>query len=151
MRGAIFSMPRPVRRVLAVMLALAVFTAFALAIFEEPLVENFGTIQWDAISVHFFNLYFSSDAWHGGALPLWTPYLFGGFPQIADLQVAVFYPINLAIGLFTTFTPDLVLYQVVTHYVLAALFAFLFAYHLSRNLLFSLGGGLAYAFGGFMV
>ncbi|MDP3794515.1 MAG: hypothetical protein Q8R13_01130, partial [bacterium] len=47
--------------------------------------------------------------------------------------------------------PDLVLYQVVTHYVLAALFAFLFAYHLSRNLLFSLGGGLAYAFGGFMV
>lgn len=122
-----------------------------ISIFKEPLVDNFGSIQWDAASVHFFNLFFSSETWHSGIFPLWSPYIFAGFPQIADLQVAFFYPINLFISSFAVFTPEIVMYQIIFHYFLACFFAFLFARYLSNNFFFSLAAGLVYAFGGFMV
>lgn len=138
------------RNFLKIIGALIFYTVFTLAVFWDPIVNGFGSIQWDAIGVHFFNLFFSSDAWHSGTLPLWTPYIFNGFPQIADLQVAVFYPINLIIGLFSVFSADLMLYQAIFHYFLAGFFAFLLSRHLSENFLISLGIGAAYAFGGFM-
>lgn len=130
--------------------ALLFYACSIILVFWTPLTKGFGAIQWDAVNVHFFNLQFSSDAWHAGSFPLWTPYIFSGFPQIADLQVAIFYPINLAIAYFTIFTPQILMYQTILHYFLAGFFAFLFAWYLSKRFLFSLAGGLVYAFGGFM-
>lgn len=140
-----------VKKISQTIFAIFFYAAFTLAIFWNPIVNKFGAIQWDAISVHFFNLLFSSQAWHSGTIPLWTPYIFNGFPQIADLQVALFYPINLIISFFGVFTPELMQYQLIFHYFLAGFFAFLFTRHLSKNFIFSLGGGLIYAFSGFMV
>lgn len=123
----------------------------SLTVFREPLFDKFGSIQWDAVNVHFSNLFFSSELWNKGVLPLWTPYIFAGFPQIADLQVAFFYPINLFISSISVFTPELIMDQIALHYFLAGFFSFLLARHLSKNFWFSLGAGLVYAFGGFMV
>lgn len=126
------------------------FAGCVLRIFWAPLADRLGSIQWDAVNVHFFNLQFSSNAWHSGIFPLWTPYIFGGFPQIADLQVAFFYPINLAISYFAVFTPEIMLYQAILHYFLAGFFAFLLVLYLSKRFLFSLSAGVVYSFGGFM-
>lgn len=129
----------------------AIFYVFAtLFLFWQPLINKFGSIQWDAVTVHFFNLFFSSETWHAGIFPSWTPYIFAGFPQIADLQVAFFYPINFLISIFAIFTPKLMMYEITLHYFLAGFFTFLLAKHLSKNFWFSVAAGIVYAFGGFM-
>ena len=133
-----------------IIVAVIFYILSALSVFWEPLINNFGSIQWDAVNVHFFNLFFSSEAWNKGIFPLWTPYIFAGFPQIADLQVAFFYPINFLISAFAVFTPELVMRQIILHYVLACFFAYLLAKYLSKNFWFSIAAGLVYSFGGFM-
>lgn len=133
------------------LLAAIIFYIFAaLSVFWEPLINKFGSIQWDAVNVHFFNLFFSSETWNKGFFPLWTPYIFAGFPQIADLQVAFFYPLNLLVSAGSIFTPELIMHQIILHYFFAGFFTFLLAGYLSKNFWFSLAAGIVYSFGGFM-
>src|SRR3989304_9006115 len=82
----------------------AIFFTLAIFLFRPALFDDAGTLQWDAREVHLTNLIFSSSSWRDGFSPLWTPYIFSGFPQIADLQVAIFYPVNLLVGLFAGFS-----------------------------------------------
>jgi hypothetical protein len=53
-----------------------------------------GTVQWDGVDVHYASQRFFSDALRSGRLPFWTPYIFGGFPFLADVQVGAWYPLN---------------------------------------------------------
>jgi hypothetical protein len=46
---------------------------------------------------------FSASILKSGALPAWNPYIYGGYPQIADVQTGFFYPPNLI--LFLLFKP----------------------------------------------
>ncbi len=140
-----------IKKISQIIFALFFYAIFTLAIFWDPIINKFGSIQWDAIGVHFFNLLFSSQTWQAGTFPLWTPYIFNGFPQVADLQVAIFYPINLLISFFTTFTAPIMQYQLIAHYFLAGFFGFLLAKHISKNFFFSLAAGAVYAFSGFLV
>lgn len=140
-----------IKKISQIIFALFFYSVSTLAIFWDPIINKFGSIQWDAIGVHFFNLLFSSQTWQAGTFPLWTPYIFNGFPQVADLQVAIFYPINLLISFFTTFTAPIMQYQLIVHYFLAGFFGFLLAKHISKNFFFSLAAGAVYAFSGFMV
>ena len=151
------------------------FLLLAVTPFYVPLFGGFGALQWDAREVHLTNLIFSSQAWHEGFSPLWTPYIFNGFPQVADLQVAVFYPVNLLIGLFGVFSQKLLLWQIVFHYALAGFGMCLLVRELTKSTLArlnfrtfgndvgaelqyeNLGGlagvfsGIAYMFSGFML
>ena len=129
----------------------AIFFALALFLFWPPLFDNAGALQWDAREVHLTNLIFSSSSWHDGFLPLWAPYIFNGFPQIADLQVAIFYPINLAVGLFSVFSQKIIFWQLAFHYALAGFGMFLLARYLNQNTLIGIFAGIAYMFSGFMI
>jgi hypothetical protein len=53
-----------------------------------------GTVQYDGVDVHYSSQRYFSDAIRGGHLPFWTPYLFAGFPFLADVQVGAWYPLN---------------------------------------------------------
>ena len=142
---------RGMRRVL---IGLAPFIAYAmllLGIFWAPLAHHLGSIQWDSVGVHFFNIAFSSTLLHQGILPLWTSHIFGGFPQIADMQVALWYPPILLIATLAKFTATKLLAEIALHYFLAASFMFLLARKLKAPTLAAWGLGLAYALGGFMV
>ncbi len=130
--------------------AIVFYIIATLIVFWQPLINKFGSIQWDAVNVHFFNLFFSSETWNKGIFPLWSPYIFAGFPQIADLQVAFFYPVNFFISALAIFTPELIMYQIILHYFLAGIFTFLLARYLSKNFWFSIAAGIIYSFGGFM-
>jgi len=63
------------------------------AVFYTPQLVS-GTVQFDGVDVHYSSQRYFSDAIHAGRLPFWTPYLFAGFPFLADLQVAAWYPLN---------------------------------------------------------
>ena len=45
-----------------------------------------GTSQWDGIEVHYASQQYFAAAIRSGVLPFWTPYIFSGFPLLADLQ-----------------------------------------------------------------
>lgn len=115
-----------------------------------PVLKGQGTLQWDAKEVHLFNLMVSSKIWREGAMPLWNPFIFNGYPQFADPQAAIYYPPNLLIGLFKIFTPRLMMYQIIFHYLLAGIFTFFFVRYLTKNAAAGTFCAIAYMFCGFL-
>src|SRR5439155_9664046 len=71
--------------------------ALALAVlifYWIPLTDPKTSIQWDAVDVHYSPQKYFADHAREGVLPFWTPYIFSGFPFLADLQVGAWYPLN---------------------------------------------------------
>jgi Bacterial membrane protein YfhO len=60
-------------------------------VFYAPQLAG-GTIQWDGVDVHYSAQRYLADDVRAGQLPFWTPYLFSGFPFLADPQVGAWYP-----------------------------------------------------------
>jgi len=73
-----------------------------------------------------------------GRLPSWDPYINAGQPGLADIQTGAFYPPNLLPNLALALlgwplTLGLLQAQVIFHFSLASLFAYLFARRLARR------------------
>jgi hypothetical protein len=67
--------------------------AVIVCVFYAPFLAS-GTTHWDGLEVHYSAQRYFSDAIRNGYLPFWTPYVFSGFPFLADLQVGAWYPLN---------------------------------------------------------
>ncbi|MBV9546101.1 MAG: YfhO family protein [Chloroflexi bacterium] len=67
--------------------------ALAVGLFYLPQLAT-GVAQWDGVDVHYASQRYFSDVLHTGRLPFWTPYIFSGFPFLADVQVGAWYPLN---------------------------------------------------------
>ncbi|KMP12689.1 hypothetical protein UR09_00400 [Candidatus Nitromaritima sp. SCGC AAA799-A02] len=66
------------------------------ALFFFPVLFSGHTFFFrDITQYHYPMKYFVSQAYHDGFLPFWNPSIFGGYPFLAELQPAVFYPPNL--------------------------------------------------------
>jgi hypothetical protein len=90
-----------------------------------------------------------ADVLRRGHLPLWNPYLFSGFPLLADIEAGAFYPPNvLFLILPAPWATNLVAWST---YVLAALFAFFYARALSATVFGGLVAGIAFGASGFML
>jgi hypothetical protein len=78
--------------------ALGTFAA-AWLVLSSPWLSGHVTIPWDA-KAHFYpQLQFLAQSIHRGEAPFWTPFVFSGFPQIADPQSLVFSPPFLLLAL----------------------------------------------------
>ncbi|MDT7541203.1 MAG: hypothetical protein QOE33_1107 [Acidobacteriota bacterium] len=77
---------------------------------------------------------------------LWQPLLWGGYPLAADPQAMAFYPVALLFSL----VPRSYDAFVVSAYVLAAAFAYGYAFRLTRSTFAALAGGLIYGMCGFL-
>jgi hypothetical protein len=85
-----------------------------------------GTLQFDGVDVHYASQRYLSDELHAGRLPFWTPFIFSGFPFLADLQVAAWYPPNwpfFALGI----TPKSIQLELALHGFIACCGAYLLA------------------------
>ena len=72
--------------------ALAALAVMVCIFYTPQLVA--GTVQFDGLDVHYSAQRYLSDELHAGRLPFWTPYVFTGFPFLADVQVGAWYPLN---------------------------------------------------------
>jgi hypothetical protein len=63
--------------------------------------------------------FFDREAFASGALPLWNPYMFTGFPHLAESESGVFYPGNIFIHLPGDFFHWYSV-EVVAHFIIAA-------------------------------
>jgi hypothetical protein len=77
-----------------------------------------GSVQFDAVDVHYSAQRYLSDELHAGRLPFWTPYVFSGFPFLADLQVGAWYPLNWPFFL-VGITPASINYELLLHSLIA--------------------------------
>jgi len=74
----------------------------------------------DLVSFIYPMLAFAARTWRKGVVPLWNPHLYAGAPFAADIQSAVFYPVNLAVFfLFPQISYRLVEMLSVFHFFLA--------------------------------
>ncbi len=84
-----------------------------------------------------------------GHIPLWNHYLGNGAPLAANLQSAVFYPLNLV---YLVFPIERAMgYSVVMHVALAGLFMYLYARTLRLSCFAALVAALSYMFSGFLI
>src|SRR6266545_3402997 len=105
--------------------------ALMVGAFYAPFLLS-GTAQWDAIEVHYSGQRYFGEAIRAGRLPFWTPYLFSGFPFLADLQVGAWYPLNWPFMLLGV-TPDTMNAELLLHGLIACAGAYALAYRLTGN------------------
>ena len=127
---------------------LAALTALVAFFFRDGLFGNDLTLIWDGADYHFPNLNLVSRLWRSGHLPLWNPFLFNGYPLLAQPHYQVFYPPNLLITLATAFTPRVVYLQVVLHLLLGGMFTALLAGFWMRSWPARILAGVVYALNG---
>lgn len=89
--------PRQERSPLAA--ALTIY-ALAFAVLAWPWLSGAVTIPWDAKAQFYPQLVFLAQSLARGEAPFWTPFVFGGWPQIADPQSLIFSPAHLVLALF---------------------------------------------------
>ncbi len=110
----------------------ALLIIFAPALFSE---KTFCLLDY---SRHYYPLKaYAVSCLKAGLLPLWNPLIYCGYPQVGELQVNMFYPLNLLL-LLGDFTRRLELF-VFIHYLIASAAA----YYLGRCLGLSRGASLA--------
>jgi hypothetical protein len=139
--------PRPTNVHLRVALALAGLT---LLFFSPALLDGRvlappgdGTLYYYPMRAHV------ADVLLRGELPLWNPYLYSGFPLLADSEAGVFYPLNwLFLVLPAPWAMNLV---VMSSYFFAAFFTYLYARRIGATPFGGLIAACAYGGGGFMV
>ncbi|MFN0171088.1 MAG: YfhO family protein [Bryobacteraceae bacterium] len=119
-----------------------------ITLFYAPLASPDATIHWDAGGYfHPYQKYFA-DSLHSGRLPFWTSSIFSGFPFLADMQVAAWYPLHWPFYL-AGIGPKSLFAELWLHALLAAAGAYLLARHATGDPTAALYAGLFYPLSGF--
>lgn len=126
----------------------AAIVAAVLFFYWIPLTSESASIQWDAVDVHYSSQKYFADRVRSGEMPFWTPYIFSGFPFLADPQVGAWYPPNWPFFLFGI-GPRAIQAELALHALIAASGAFLLLGRLARHSGAALVGALLYAFSGY--
>ena len=119
-----------------------------LIFYWTPLTSTNASIQWDAVDVHYSSQKYFADSLAEGELPHWTPYIFSGFPFLADPQVGAWYPLNWPFFL-SGITPRAIQFEIFLHALLACFGAWLLARRMLQDESASLIAALGYGLSGF--
>lgn len=103
----------------------------------------------DAVSLFYPPKALAADFIKKGELPLWNPYMFGGYPLFASVQFGLLFPTMIFYLIFkTTLAWTL---QTISQPILASFFMYLLLRHFKLDKLSSIFGSIAYGFGGFTI
>lgn len=70
--------------------------AIAWLLLNLPLLLGIHVLPWDAIDQFYPTVYFNAHSLRHGIAPWWNPYVYAGYPQIADPQGMMFSPLLMA-------------------------------------------------------
>jgi len=103
----------------------------------------------DAVSIFYPLKSLAADQVRKGELPLWNPYIFGGYPLYTSPTLGLLFPTSI---LYLFFHSSIAwTLQTMTQPFLASLFMYLLLRHLKLPNLASIFGGIVYGFGGFTI
>ncbi len=106
-------------------LAVLLLAALTLAFFWKIAFTNLILVGLDVFTYFYPYRAYAAEALRGGRIPLWNPYLFLGAPFLANIQAAVFYPLNWPLCWLSA--PRMISYSIIIHIFLASLFTYLYA------------------------
>jgi hypothetical protein len=122
---------------------------FALiTIFYARLASPAVSIHWDAGGYFYPYQKYFSDSLRAGDLPFWTSAIFSGFPFLADMQVAAWYPPHWLLYL-AGLSPKSLFVELWLHSLLAGWGAFLLARRLAGSATAGMWAGMCYALSGY--
>jgi hypothetical protein len=106
----------------------------------------------DFTELHFPYRHWAAEELAAGRLPTWNPYLSAGHPSLGDIQFGLLYPVGAFFARW--YGGDLPVLgleqQVIVHFSIAAVGAYLLARALGAGRAGSLIAGLAFAYAGYM-
>lgn len=116
-----------------------------------PWLSGRVTVPWDAKAQFLPQLQFLAQSLGRGESPFWTPYVFGGHPQIADAQSLIFSPPFLLLALLNE-SPSAWAMDVTLYLCVLASAAALFFWLRGKGIapLPAFAGALSFAFGASM-
>jgi hypothetical protein len=126
----------------------AAIAALVLVFYWIPLTSASAGIQWDAADMHYPLQRYFADQVRSGALPLWTPYLYAGYPFLSNPEVAAWYPPHWLFYLLGV-TPRAIQAEIAVSALLACLGGFVFLAPLVKHRAAALLGGLMFGLSGF--
>ena len=106
-------------------------------------------VSWDQIRQYYPLFEHTRRMWRSGEIPLWNPYNFSGTPQLANLESASFYPLNIGFAFGRTIDSWIIFK--ISAVVLSGFFTFLYLQSLKLKFLPSLFGSLCFAFSSTMI
>lgn len=114
-----------------------------LIIFHREIFLGQTLIGDDIIFQNYPRMMFLRDSLMNGEVPLWSPYIYGGYPLAAEGQTGVFYPLNLALlFLSPAWIPNAIIFM---HLFLAAVFTYLLCRTIKIGYAGAMIAGLAYS------
>jgi len=115
-----------------------------------PLIFGGKVLYWGTPLLQFYPWRkLAVDMIQSGHVPLWNHYLGNGTPLAANLQSAVFYPLNL---IYLVAPVERAMgYSAVLHVILAGLFMYLYGRTIKLSRFASLVAALSYMFSGFLI
>jgi hypothetical protein len=126
----------------------ALIALCAILFYWAPMTSPSASIQWDAADLHYPLQKYFSDRLLSGKLPFWTPYLFSGYPILANPEVGAWYPPHWPFFL-TGIVPRSIQFELALNAFLACLGAyFLISRHVASRAAAVLGA-LSYGLSGF--
>ena len=126
----------------------ALIALCAILFYWAPMTSPSASIQWDAADMHYPLQKYFSDRLLSGKLPFWTPYLFSGYPILANPEVGAWYPPHWPFFL-AGIAPRSIQFELALNAFLACLGAyFLMSRHVASRAAAVLGA-LAYGLSGF--
>jgi len=118
-----------------------------LAFYAIPLTDPGASVQWDAADVHYpLQRYFGQHLLLG-QLPYWTPYLFSGYPLLANPEMAAWYLPNWPF--FLSANLHSIQFELALHGLLACLGAYFFFRETVGRSSAAVLGAFAYGLSGF--
>ena len=128
--------------------ALTFVVVCALLFHALPLLSTTTSPHWDAIDAHYAEQeYFSSEV-RAGRLPFWTPYVFAGFPFLAEPTVGAWYVLNWPFFLAGV-TPRTIEYELALHTLIASVGTYVLAVKLQGDRTAATVAALLYGMSGF--
>lgn len=133
-----------------ILLPVALVLAGLVFIFRGAILNGLVFYESDTIVYYYPILTELRRSLLSGTLPLWTPYIYGGFPLFADGESGALYPVNLVLLLLMP-PEGALLWLGPVRLAMASFFMFLFVRSIGLGRLGALVAGLVFAFGGFTI
>jgi len=108
----------------------------------------------DFTDLHYPNRLYATRELLASRFPLWNPYVSSGHSALGDIQVGIFYPINIAVSLIFGQNGALAYRaleaQVAIHFSLASIFTYLFVRHITHSRAAAIVAALVFTYSGYL-
>ncbi len=136
-------------------LSVCFFLTLINALFFHKIISGASWLWEDFTNFHFPIKYYILNILKDGAFSFWNPYIFSGAPTAADIQIGLFYPLNLLLVPFSKadigYMYWLLEIQVIFHLFLGGLFMYLLMRYLKVSHFSSLFSAMIFSLSSFFI